>query len=83
MCARETYAAGFIAQNMRFETREHCLTVLPLAVILDFYFRYALISAVWNAVRIRFRISRQSFSCTLPLFVLKLAAAVKCTCIYF
>ncbi len=53
VCVLETNAAGFIAPNMRCETRAHCLTALPLAIILVFYFRYALVSAVWNAVRIR------------------------------
>ncbi len=83
VCALETIAAGFIAQNMRCETHAYCLTAHPLAVILVFYFRYAFISAVWNAVHIRcMKLTYwQTFKCTLCLFVLKLAAAVKCTCI--
>ncbi len=43
VCALETNAPGFIAQNMRFETHAQCLTALPLGVILVLYFRYAFI----------------------------------------
>ncbi len=75
-------AAGFIVQHLRCETRAHCLTVcvLPPAV---FYFRYAFIYAVWNAVLLDVRNSRTDrLSHVLCVVVLKLAAEVKCTCIF-
>ncbi len=67
-------------QNMHCETRAHCLC-FQLAVILVFYFRYAFISAVWNAVCNRCMKCTywQTFACALCLFVLKLTAVVKCT----
>ncbi len=72
-------AAGFIAQNLHCETRHiawQC--VLPPAV---FYFRYAFISAVWNAVLLDARNSHTDrLSCALCVCLSwsSIAAAVKC-----
>ncbi len=53
-------AAGFIAQNLRCETRAHCLTVCASThrVFLYICFRYAFIYTVWNAVLLDARNSR-------------------------
>ncbi len=67
VCALETIAAGFTAQNMPlWDAWQY---VLPPAVISVFYFRYAFISAVWNAVCIRCTKLTywQTFTCALCL----------------
>ncbi len=81
VCTLETIATASlhrICAVRRVPIAGQC--VLPPAVISAFYFRYAFISAVWNAVRIRcMKLAYwQTFTCVLCI-VLKLA--VKCSCI--
>ncbi len=71
-------AAGFIAQNLRIAWQ----CVLPPAV---FYFRYAFIYTVWNAVLLDAKNShtdRLSPALCDCLSWSSIAAAVKCTCIF-
>ncbi len=73
---------GFIAQNLRCETRVHCLTVC--AFTRRVFFRYAFIYAVWNAVLLDARNSRTNRLSRVLCVCLSwssIAAAVKCTCI--
>ncbi len=82
VCTRDN-RDGFIAQNMRWDT---CAllekSLLPLAVISVFCFRYALISAVWDAVHIRCTKLTfwQTFTCVCLAWS-SIAAEVKCSCI--
>ncbi len=81
VCTRD--AAGFIAQNLRCETRAHCLTVC--ASTRRVYFRYAFIYTVWNAVLLDAQNSRTDRlwrALCVCLSWSSIAAAVKCCCIF-